>query len=250
MFHIGILLKQLRTEWGKSLKQISTEIGISIDMLSKIERGKRKPTPELLKEISTIYEVSYDELLKNYISDEINHLLGETDEKESVIRMVKKRIKSPNEPPFKIKSTSHTPYTDSLKPKRKRTKGTSRNKFKGVDYYLQPNEKLSKKNRKELLIRSEIYFGEVESQYRSGNRPSDIPSELDPNFSDIELLSIWNDFYDKYGIRISDFKEKIEKEQSREYEKQTKKSKDQGDEEINKQLDKKRELLKGILNRS
>ena len=250
MYHIGILLKKLRTEWGKSLKQISTEIGLSVDMLSKIERGKRKPTPDLLKELSNIYGVSYGKLLNIYLSDEIIHLLDETDEKESILRMVRKRLKSPNEPPIKLKSTSHTPYTDSLKPKRKRTKGTSRNKFKGFDYYIQSNGKLSKKNRKKLLQRSEIYLGEVISQYRSGNHPSDIPSELDPNLSDEELLDVWNDFYDKYGIQIPDFKEKVEKEQSREYEKQTKDTEDQDDEEINKQLDKTRELLKGILNRS
>jgi len=249
MFHIGTLLKELRTEWGKSLKQISSEIGISFDMLSKIERGERKPTPELLEKLSIIYGVSYDKLLNIYLSDEIINLLDETDEKESILRMVKKRLKLPDEPPFKIKSNSLIPYTVSLKPKKKRNKGSSRNKFKGFDYYIQANGKLSKKNREKLIILSEVYISEVLSQYRSGNRPSDIPSELDPSHSDEELLDVWNDFYDKYGIQISDFKERIEKEKIREYEKLLKNSVDQDDEEISNQLNKKRELLKEFFNR-
>ena len=97
-----------------------------------------------------------------------------------------------------------------------RNNGTpSKRKFKGFNFYIQGNEKLSKKNRNQLLTKSEIYLNEItsslpqpiEEQIRMG-----VIDELDSTLSDYELLEQWNRMYDEYGYLISKFKEQWEKE--------------------------------------
>lgn len=96
-----------------------------------------------------------------------------------------------------------------------RNDGTqSKRKFKGFNFYIQGNEKLSKKNRKLLLLESESHLNEVISSIRL---PADhqirmsLIHELDSNLNDIELLDQWNQIYDEYGYLMSEFSEQWEK---------------------------------------
>ena len=97
-----------------------------------------------------------------------------------------------------------------------RNNGTPSNrKFKGFNFYIQCNEKLSQSNRKRLLKESEVHLNEVTSSLpqtieeliRMG-----IVSELDSSLTDYELLKQWNHMYDEYGYLMSEFSEKWEKE--------------------------------------
>ena len=97
-----------------------------------------------------------------------------------------------------------------------RNNGTpSHRKFKGFDFYIQCNEKLSQSNRERLLMESEVHLNEVtsslpqpiEEQIRMG-----IISELDSNLTDYELLGGWNKMYGEYGYMMSEFSEQWEKE--------------------------------------
>lgn len=97
-----------------------------------------------------------------------------------------------------------------------RNNGTpSRRKFKGFNFYIQYNEKLSQSNRDRLLKETEVHLNEVtsslpqpiEEQIRMG-----IVSELDSSLTDYELLEQWNKMYDEYGYLMSGFIEQWEKE--------------------------------------
>jgi len=100
----------------------------------------------------------------------------------------------------------------------------SRRKFKGYNFYIQCNEKLSKKNREELLKTSPIYLGEVfsslpfstEKMIRDG-----LTDELDPKQTDFELLDQWNFMYDSFGYLMSRFKNQWERERIKSYKIQT-----------------------------
>ena len=87
-------------------------------------------------------------------------------------------------------------------------------KFKGFGFYLMGNEKLSKKNRETLLLKSEDYIGEVIKSLNlsSHDLMTSGIGELDPKLTDLELLGQWNHMYDTYGYLMGDFKEKWEKE--------------------------------------
>lgn len=97
----------------------------------------------------------------------------------------------------------------------KRNDGSpSRRKFLGFDFYLQCNEKLSRKNRETLLNKSENYLSSI---YQSLPLSLDekinrgISNGLDGSLTDFELLDEWNSMYERYGYLIPDFKDKWEK---------------------------------------
>jgi hypothetical protein len=104
-----------------------------------------------------------------------------------------------------------------MKPKYqiKRNNGTpSRRKFLGFDFYIQCNEKLSRKNRETLLTKSEYYLNSINhslpiSLDEKINRG--ISNELDCGLTDLELLDEWNSMYERYGYLIPELKEKWEK---------------------------------------
>ena len=56
-------LKQLRKEKGKTLKEVSAEIGVSLSAYSNYEQGIREPSYEILKKICAYFDVSSDYLL-------------------------------------------------------------------------------------------------------------------------------------------------------------------------------------------
>ena len=97
-----------------------------------------------------------------------------------------------------------------------RNNGTPSNrKFKGFNFYIQCNEKLSQSNRERILMESEVHLNEVtsslpqpiEEQIRMG-----VIDELDSSLTDYELLEQWNKMYDEYGYLMSEFSEQWEKE--------------------------------------
>ena len=101
-----------------------------------------------------------------------------------------------------------------------RNNGTpSRRKFEGFNFYIQCNEKLSRRNRKEFISKSEVYLNKIfnsihltkEEKIRKG-----ITNELDTNLTDYELLEIWNPIYEEYGYLISEFKDKWESKRLKE----------------------------------
>ena len=107
----------------------------------------------------------------------------------------------------------------------KKYNGTpSKKKFKGYNFYIQCNERLSKKNRENLLRTSPIYLGEVFSSLPLSTDKlvtDGLVGELDSNLTDIELLEQWNPMYDVFGYLMSEFRTKWEKERTKEYKFQT-----------------------------
>ncbi|WP_036380431.1 hypothetical protein [Muricauda sp. MAR_2010_75] len=96
----------------------------------------------------------------------------------------------------------------------------SKRKFLGFGFYIQSNERLSKKNREKLLLDSEIHLGEVfEGLNLTENfiNSTGLVKELDPNLSDYELLGMWNPIYEEFGYLMSEFKEKWEETKIKEF---------------------------------
>jgi transcriptional regulator with XRE-family HTH domain len=54
---IGLLIRDLRQKHKHTLKDLATKINFDYSNLSKIERGGRKPTFELLESVSQLYDV-------------------------------------------------------------------------------------------------------------------------------------------------------------------------------------------------
>ena len=61
--HIGQRLRRLRTQRGVTLTSLASTTGISKSTLSRLETGQRRPTLELLLELSRAYRVPLDDLV-------------------------------------------------------------------------------------------------------------------------------------------------------------------------------------------
>lgn len=98
--------------------------------------------------------------------------------------------------------------------KRRNDGNPSMRKFKGFNFYIQCNGKLSQKNRNTLIEKSEIYLSSISSSLPINleeKMKNGITNELDRSLNDYELLNIWNPLYEKYGYLIPEFKEKWER---------------------------------------
>jgi len=110
---------------------------------------------------------------------------------------------------FEVVKTKRPPRNDGSK---------SKKKFLGFDFYIQCNEKLSKRDREILLKESEEPLSEVTEYLLMGGKPMneimglDVCGELDRTLDDYELLGIWNSVYENYGFVMSKFSKKWEKE--------------------------------------
>ncbi len=106
----------------------------------------------------------------------------------------------------------------------KKYNGTpSKKKFRGYNFYIQGNEKLSQRNRKTLLRTSKIHLSEVVDKLMIDERRKlkNLVDELDSNLSDWELLDQWNLMYDNFGYLMSEFKMKWEDNKVRVVSKET-----------------------------
>ena len=100
----------------------------------------------------------------------------------------------------------------------------SKKKFKGYNFYIQCNDKLSKKNREKLLETSSTYLDEVFSSlpFSTDKKISDgLINELDYSLSDHELLDQWNYMYNSFGYLMSKFRNQWERERLKDFKFQT-----------------------------
>ena len=104
-----------------------------------------------------------------------------------------------------------------MKYSQKRYDGTpSKRKFYGFNFYIQCNQKLSKRDRTTLLTNSKNYLGLI---YHSSSLSTEdkqrrgLVSELDSSLTDLELLEIWNTIYEEFGYMIPEFRDKWELKQ-------------------------------------
>lgn len=88
----GKRLKELRMLSGKTQLEVSQEINISTDTISKIEQGKRSPSVSLVEELSRYYKISTDYIITGSSNgsgrDEERDQKIETEQQKTVKRII------------------------------------------------------------------------------------------------------------------------------------------------------------------
>ena len=90
---IGEILRNRRQTLGLLLRQVSAYVDIDQAILSKIERGERKPTKEMLNKLSEILKLDKDELLIQYMSEKIAYEIVEQDCANKVLKVAEMKVK-------------------------------------------------------------------------------------------------------------------------------------------------------------
>lgn len=58
----GKFCRKLRIDHDEQLKDMASKLGITSSYLSAIENGKRRVTPEIMKEVAHVYELTEEQL--------------------------------------------------------------------------------------------------------------------------------------------------------------------------------------------
>lgn len=93
MLSIGEQIRKLREGNGLPLRKVAAELDIDQSILSKIERGERKASKELIIHIARIFKVDEKKLIINYLSDKVLYELIGEDLAADALKVAEKKIK-------------------------------------------------------------------------------------------------------------------------------------------------------------
>lgn len=71
MDSFGVIIKNARELSGLFLRQVASEIEIDQAIISKFERGERRPTKEQVLRFSKFYKLDKEKLLIAWLSDKV-----------------------------------------------------------------------------------------------------------------------------------------------------------------------------------
>ena len=71
MSTVGLKLRDLREKAGFSLRKAAVAIDIDVAILSKMERGERKFSKELVLKLAELYKTDSDKLVIDYLSEKV-----------------------------------------------------------------------------------------------------------------------------------------------------------------------------------
>lgn len=90
---IGEKLRQLREQNNLPLRKVAAVLDIDVAILSKMERGERKLTKEIVLKLAEIYKQNANELLVQFLSDKIMYEIQDEELGEQALKVTEERIK-------------------------------------------------------------------------------------------------------------------------------------------------------------
>lgn len=91
--NIGDKLRKLREENELPLRKVAALIDIDVAILSKMERGERKLTKEVVQKLAKIYKHDTEELMVLYLSEKVLYEIGEEDLAIKALHVAEEQIK-------------------------------------------------------------------------------------------------------------------------------------------------------------
>ena len=86
-------LRHIREEKKLPLRKVAALLDIDVAILSKMERGERKITKEVVLKLANIYAYNADELLVSFLSDKILYEIQDEDLGIQALKVAEKRVK-------------------------------------------------------------------------------------------------------------------------------------------------------------
>ena len=75
-----------------SLREVATHIEVDPSLLAKIERNERQPTKQLIKQIATYFNVNEQELLNEFLSDQIAYKIFDEEADLNILKVAEKKV--------------------------------------------------------------------------------------------------------------------------------------------------------------
>jgi len=90
---IGQKLRELREKKGLLLRQVAAELEVDTAYISKMERGEKNIKREYILRLAEIYKVKKEELLIQWLADQVYELVKDEDIASEVMRATENMIK-------------------------------------------------------------------------------------------------------------------------------------------------------------
>lgn len=90
---IGEKLRHIREEKELPLRKVAALLDIDVAILSKMERGERRITKEVVLKLANIYNYNADELLVSFLSDKILYEIQDEDLGIEALKVAEERAK-------------------------------------------------------------------------------------------------------------------------------------------------------------
>lgn len=89
---IGEKLRYLREQNELPLRKVAALLDIDVAILSKMERGERRLSKEVVLKLADIYNYNADELLVSFLSDKIMYEIQDEDLGEKALKVAEQRV--------------------------------------------------------------------------------------------------------------------------------------------------------------
>ena len=93
MKSFGDIIKEKREERKLFLRQVSALMEIDQAIISKYERGERKPSKEQVLKFANIYKLNPSELIIAWYSDKVAYDLKEVEDAEKILKVAESKVK-------------------------------------------------------------------------------------------------------------------------------------------------------------
>ncbi len=93
MSTLGMKLRELRENAGFSLRKAAVAIDIDIAILSKMERGERKFSKDLVLKLAELYKTNSDRLVIDFLSEKVLYELEEEEFGLEALKVAEKQLK-------------------------------------------------------------------------------------------------------------------------------------------------------------
>jgi transcriptional regulator with XRE-family HTH domain len=93
MSNLSEILKTAREEKKLILRKVASELDIDQSLISKFEKGERKPTKEQLIKLADFYNLPKQDLLIDWFSDKIIYELKDVDYANDILIVAEEKIK-------------------------------------------------------------------------------------------------------------------------------------------------------------
>ena len=89
----GVIIKKLREDQGLVLRQVAAALEIDQAIISKFEKGERKPNREQVLAFAKFFNAKLDDLLIAWLSDKVAYELEDENVAIKALQMAEEKIK-------------------------------------------------------------------------------------------------------------------------------------------------------------
>lgn len=89
----GEIIKSKREEQSLLLREVSALTSIDQSIISKFEKGERKPSREQVLKFAEIYKLPQNELIISWQSDKVAYELMQENDAEEILKVAESKVK-------------------------------------------------------------------------------------------------------------------------------------------------------------